>query len=91
VEVTLQDASWIVVGVMLYAEGVRRGQSFKSSDWKKKAANCRGELNQVRVLAASWPLKSNSPMERYRLVNLLALRLQWSESTPTQASPRAKK
>ena len=45
VEVTIQEASWIVVGMMLYAEGVRRSQSFKSSDWKKKAANCRGELN----------------------------------------------
>src|SRR5215475_5153525 len=37
---------------------------FKSLNWKEKAANCRGELSQGRVLAAFWPLKSNFPMER---------------------------
>ena len=37
VEVTLQDASWIVVGMMLYAEGVRRGQSLKSLIGRRKS------------------------------------------------------
>ena len=45
---------------------LRRGQSFKSTDWKK-AANCRAESSQGRVVAAFWPLKFNSPMERGRL------------------------
>jgi len=41
--------------------------NFNSPERKKKAGNCRGELSQVRVLADFWPLKSNSPMKRYRL------------------------
>src|SRR5262249_31791597 len=39
-----------------------RGESFQSPNWRK-AANCRGELSQVRVLAAFWPLNSDSPRD----------------------------
>jgi len=57
-----------------------RGPIFKSPDWKKNAANCRAEFEPVRVLAA----KIGFSYRARQTVNLLALRLQWFESTPAQ-------
>ena len=49
----------------------------------KKAANCRAELSQGRVLAAKIEFSYGAG----QTVNLLALRLQWFESTPAHTSP----
>jgi hypothetical protein len=64
-----------------------RGQSFKSPNREKKAANCRAELSQVRF-GHFLATKLISP-RNVTDCKLLALRLQWFESTPTQASSRA--
>ena len=65
---------------------LRRGQSFKSTDWeKKKWRNIELGSGLGRFLAA----KIEFSYGVGQTVNLLALRLQWFESTPTQASPRA--
>ena len=53
---------------------------------RKKAAKYRAESSQVRVLAAKIEFSYGAG----QTVNLLALRLQWFESTPAHASPRAK-
>ena len=63
---------------------LRWGQSFKSTDWKKKK---RRNIVLGRVLAAFWPLIEFS-YGAGQTVNLLALRLQWFESTPTHGSYR---
>jgi len=49
---------------------------------RKKAANCGAKLSQVHVLAA----KIEFAYGAGQTVNLLALRLQWFESTPAQVS-----
>ena len=65
---------------------LRRGQSFKSTDWeKKKWRNIELGSGLGRFLAA----KIEFSYGVGQTVNLLALRLQWFESTPTQAPPRA--
>jgi hypothetical protein len=66
---------------------LKRGQSFKSlPDWKKKGRrNVELGSGFDRFLAA----KIKFSYGAVRTVNLLALRLQWFESTPTQAFPRA--
>src|SRR5262245_40385945 len=63
-----------------------RGQSFKSTDWKKKKRrNIELGSGFGRFLAAKIEFSYGAG----QTVNLLALRLQWFESTPTQTSPRA--
>ena len=65
---------------------LRRGQSFKSTDWeKKKWRNIELGSGLGRFLAAKIEFSYGAG----QTVNLLALRLQWFESTPTQASPKA--
>src|SRR5215471_17598866 len=65
---------------------LRRGPSFKSTDWKKKKRrNIELGSGFGRFLAA----KIQFSYGVGQTVNLLASRLQWFESTPTQASPRA--
>ena len=64
-----------------------RGESFKSTDWKKKKRrNIELGSGFGRFLAAKIEFSYGAG----QTVNLLALalRLQWFESTPTQASPR---
>jgi len=65
---------------------LRRDQSFKSTDWKKKKRRSI-ELGSGfgRFLAAKIEFSYGAG----QTVNLLALRLQWFESTPTQVFPRA--
>ena len=63
-----------------------RGESFKSTDWKKKKRrNIELGSGFGRFLAAKIQFSYGAG----QTVNLLVLRLQWFESTPTQASPRA--
>src|SRR5262249_32240366 len=65
---------------------LRRGQSFKSADWKKKKRrNIEPGSSFVRFLAAKIEFSYGAG----QTVNLLALRLQWFESTPAQAFPKA--
>jgi hypothetical protein len=52
---------------------------------EEKAAKYRARSSFGRFLAA----KIDFSYGAVQTVNLLALRLQWFESTPTQASPRA--
>jgi hypothetical protein len=52
---------------------------------EEKAAKCRARVGFGRFLAA----KIEFFYRTGQTVNLLALGLQWFESTPTQASPRA--
>ena len=62
---------------------LRRGQSFKSTDWKKKKRrNIELGSGFGRFLAAKIEFSYGAG----QTLNLLALRLQWFESTPTQAS-----
>ena len=66
-----------------------RGQSFKSLIGRRKS----GEMSSSVELGSGFGRFLAAKIEfSYRAgqtVNLLALRLQWFESTPTQASPRA--
>src|SRR5262249_501794 len=65
---------------------LRRGQSFQEPDWKqKKRRNVELGSRFGRFLTAKIEFSYGAG----QTVNLLALRLQWFESTPTQASPRA--
>jgi len=74
-----------LAGAMLRLS-LRRGQSFKSPDWKKKKRrNIELGSGFGRFLAAKIEFSYGAG----QTVNLLALGLQWFESTPTQASPRA--
>ena len=62
---------------------LRRGQSFKSTDWKKKKRrNIELGSGFGRFLAAKIEFSYGAG----QTVNLLALRLQWFESTPAQGS-----
>jgi hypothetical protein len=62
------------------------GPIFQEPDWnKKKRRNVELGSGFGRFLAA----KIEFSYGAVQTVNLLALRLQWFESTPTQASPRA--
>ena len=64
---------------------LRRGQSFKSTDWKKKKRrNIELGSGFGRFLAAKIEFSYGAG----QTVNLLALRLQWFESTPTHGSYR---
>ena len=67
-----------------------RGPIFKSPDWKKKAANCRAGVEPGSGFGRFLAAKIGFSYGAVQTVNLLALRLQWFESTPTQASSRAK-
>jgi len=67
------------------------GPIFQEPDWKKKkAAKCRAsQSSQGSGFGRFLTAKIEFSYEAGQTVNLLALRLQWSESTPAQASPRA--
>jgi hypothetical protein len=65
---------------------LRRGQSFKSTDWKKKK---RRNIELGSGFGLFLAAKIEFSYGARQTVNLLALRLQWFESTPTHVSARA--
>jgi hypothetical protein len=73
--------------MMLYAEGVRRGQFFKSLIGRRKSGEM-SSYNRFRF----WPIfgrQNGIFLGAVQTVNLLALRLRWFESTPAKSFTRA--